>query len=46
MTKGDGTRIAFLNEKSAELLKTYDLVIGGDADEYLVLDPNTNLSLK
>ncbi len=46
MTKGDRTRIAFLNEKSAELLKTYDLVIGGDADEYLVVDPKTNLSLK
>ncbi|MBQ2025158.1 MAG: glycosyltransferase family 2 protein [Paludibacteraceae bacterium] len=46
MTAGDRTRIAFLNQQSAELLKKYDLVIGGDADEYLVVDPKTNCSLK
>lgn len=46
MTRGDRTRIAFLNEQSAELLKKYDLVIGGDADEYLVVDPKTNCTLK
>ena len=46
MTRGDRTRIAFLNEQSQALLKTYDLVIGGDADEYLVVDPKTNCTLK
>lgn len=32
-------RLAHLSNTAAELLKTYDLVIGTDADEYLIIDP-------
>lgn len=38
-------RLKFLSEKAAELLKTYDLVIGTDADEYLYVDPRLGMSL-
>ena len=39
------TRLSFLSVKAAELLKEYDLVIGTDADEFVVVDPNLNMSL-
>lgn len=39
-------RLKFLSERAAELLKTYDLVIGTDADEYLYVDPRLGKSLK
>ena len=40
-------RLKFLSEKAAELFaKGYDLVIGVDADEYIVVDPKLGLSLK
>lgn len=39
-------RLDFLSVKAAELLKTYDLVIGVDADEFLVVDPKLGLSLQ
>lgn len=32
-------RLSFLSDQAAELLKTYDLVIGTDADEFLIVDP-------
>lgn len=38
-------RLDFLSAKAAELLKTYDLVIGVDADEILIVDPELGLSL-
>lgn len=39
-------RLAFLSEKAAELFaKGYELVIGADADEYIVADPNTGMGL-
>ena len=39
-------RLKFLSEKAAELLATgYDLVIGVDADEFIVIDPKTGKSL-
>ena len=39
-------RLAFLSGKAAELLeKGYDLVIGVDADEYVVADPRTGMGL-
>ena len=38
-------RLDFLSAKAAELLGTYDLVIGVDADEFLVVDPKLGLSL-
>ena len=39
-------RLGFLSEKARELFKSgYELVIGCDADEYLVVDPRLNLGL-
>ena len=38
-------RLDFLSARAAELLGTYDLVIGVDADEFLVVDPKLGLSL-
>jgi hypothetical protein len=45
VTVGDRTRIGFLNEQAHKLLEKYDLVIGGDADELLVVDPKVGKSL-
>ena len=40
-------RLRFLSEKAAELFaKGYDLVIGVDADEYIVVDPKLGIGLK
>lgn len=39
-------RLGFLSERAAELMKSgYDVVIGCDADEFLVLDPKTGMKL-
>ena len=38
-------RLDFLSETAAELLKRYDLVIGTDADEFLIVDPELGMSL-
>lgn len=46
MTRADRTRIALINKKAAALFELgYDLVIGCDADEFLVVDPNAGKSL-
>lgn len=42
---GDKYRIGKLSELATELLKTYDIVIGCDTDEFLIVDPNTKKSL-
>ena len=40
-------RMKFLSEKAAELFgKGYDLVIGVDADEYIVVDPKLGIGLR
>lgn len=40
-------RLKFLSERAAELFaKGYDLVIGVDADEYIVVDPKLGIRLK
>ena len=40
-------RLKFLSQKAAELFaKGYDLVIGVDADEYIVVDPKQGVGLK
>ncbi len=43
---GDKYRINKLSELACDLLKTYDIVIGCDSDEFLIVDPKiyTNLS--
>lgn len=38
-------RLDLLSDTAAELLKKYDLVIGTDADEFLVVDPKLGISL-
>lgn len=38
-------RLGFLSGIAANLLKTYDIVIGVDADEFLVVDPKCGKSL-
>lgn len=43
----DRQRLLFLSMKARELFtRGYQLVIGGDADEYLVVDPDTGLTLR
>lgn len=38
-------RLLILSQKAAQLLKEYDLVVGTDADEYLLVDPKCNYTL-
>lgn len=42
---GDKYRIGKLSKLAEKLLKTYDIVIGCDSDEFLIVDPNTKKSL-
>ena len=42
---GDKYRIGKLNELAHKLLKTYDIVIGCDTDEFLIVDPKTHQTL-
>lgn len=43
---GDKYRIEKLSNLANELLKKYDIVIGCDSDEFLIVDPNTKQTLK
>ncbi len=45
VTKAEKGRLRFLSLQAATLLQTYDLVIGTDADEYIVVDPAVGSSL-
>lgn len=38
-------RLSFLSDRAAEHLKNYDIVMGCDADEYLVVDPRLGIGL-
>ena len=42
---GDKYRIGKMSDLANELLKTYDIVIGCDCDEFLMIDPALNISL-
>lgn len=42
---GDKYRIGKLTELAHKLLKTYDIVIGCDSDEFLIVDPDTKKTL-
>ena len=42
---GDKYRIGLMNDLAREVLKSYDLVIGCDCDEFLIVDTNTNKTL-
>lgn len=45
VAKGDKGRIHFLSGEAAKLFESYDLVIGTDADEILVVDPLLGVGL-
>ena len=42
---GDKYRIGKISDLATELFKKYDIVIGCDSDEFLIVDPNTKKSL-
>ena len=42
---GDKYRIGKISSVAHELLKSYDIVIGCDSDEFLIVDPNTKQTL-
>lgn len=42
---GDKKRAERASDVAGDLFKTYDLVLGTDVDEFLVLDPNMGISL-
>ena len=42
---GDKYRIGKLSDLANELLETYDIVIGCDTDEFLIVDPNIKTTL-
>lgn len=43
---GDKYRIGELSKLCTKLLKKYDIVIGCDSDEFLIVDPNTKQTLR
>ncbi len=43
--ESDKGRIDILSAKAAELLQSYDMVIGTDVDEFLIVDPKLGVSL-
>ncbi len=46
VVKDDKRRIAFLSEQACKLMANgYDMIVGCDADEYLVVDPAEGVSL-
>lgn len=46
VVKSEKIRLTFLSEKAAELMSSgYDIVIGTDADEYLVVEPTVGKGL-
>lgn len=42
---GDKYRINQISQMAQKLLKTYDIVLGCDSDEFLIVDPRTNQNL-
>ena len=43
--EADKGRIAFISSKTAGLFKKYDMVLGTDVDEFLIVDPALGVSL-
>ena len=43
--EADRGRIDFLSQRAAELFGKYDMVIGTDVDEFLVVDPRLGITL-
>lgn len=44
-TAGDKYRIGLISDLANKLLSEYDIIIGCDCDEFLVVDPDTNMNL-
>ena len=42
---GDKYRIGLISELANKLLSEYDIVIGCDCDEFLIVDPNAGMNL-
>ena len=45
-SEGDKYRIGLISNLANELLKKYDIIIGCDCDEFLIVDPALNTSLR
>lgn len=45
-SSGDKYRIGKISELAHELLKRYDIIIGCDSDEFLIVDPKTKQTLQ
>lgn len=45
VVKAEKRRLNFLSDRAKELLNKYDIIIGVDADEFLLVDPKCNKSL-
>ncbi|MDR0763111.1 MAG: glycosyltransferase family 2 protein [Bacteroidales bacterium] len=45
VVKAEKRRLKFLSQKAKELFKKYDIVIGVDADEFIVIDPKQGKTL-
>ncbi|MFQ6704456.1 MAG: glycosyltransferase family 2 protein, partial [Alphaproteobacteria bacterium] len=43
---GDKYRIGLISDLANKLLSEYDIVIGCDCDEFLIVDPNCKMSLR
>jgi hypothetical protein len=46
VVSAEKARLKFLSDRAAELLTDYDLIIGCDADEFLIVDPKLGMSLR
>ena len=46
VVSAEKARLKFLSDRAAELLTDYDLIIGCDADEFLIVDPKLEISLR
>ena len=44
-SSGDKYRINLISDLANKLLKEYDIVIGCDCDEFLIVDPKLNINL-
>ncbi|MGY6742021.1 MAG: glycosyltransferase family 2 protein [Cecembia sp.] len=45
VVKAEKRRLGFLSQVAKKLLETYDIIIGVDADEFLIVDPKVGKSL-
>ncbi len=46
VVESEKRRLGYLSDRAKELFERYDIVIGTDADEFLLIDPSLGVSLK